>query len=64
MYEDVTTRLDQEEYRGLALLCSQDIRNPGQVMRWLLLKELSRRSMLSPEREESLRAEESQGGGL
>ena len=58
MYEDVTLRLDQEEFRGLAILCSQDLRNPGQALRWLLLKELERRSVLLPDQVERLRSEE------
>ena len=58
MFETVRLNLDEEEYRRLALICSQDLRTPGQVMRWLLLKELERRAMLPADQVKRLRGNE------
>jgi len=62
MSEIVRLNLSDDEYRGLAKLCSQDLRVPSQVLRWLLLRELERRSMLPAEAVKRLRAEE--GGSM
>ena len=62
MFETVRLNLDEEEYRQLALICRQDLRTPGQVLRWLLLKELERRAMLPVEAAKRLHAEE--GGSM
>lgn len=57
MFETVRLNFTEDEFRSLALLCSRDFRSPAQELRWLLLRELERRSMLPAEEVKRLHAE-------
>lgn len=58
MTEHLKVTLSDDEFTGLAKLCQQDLRNPQFEIRWLLLRELERRSMLPAEAVVRLLAEE------